>query len=106
MTKTYIPSKKTQTGTSRRTNPITTGSPALDYELKLLRAHLRESSNLSNESPTLLDAAAILNGISSSLVDLAHLLQTHQALQSAGEPLAAYLEDALAGIARDMAEGD
>src|SRR5574340_555062 len=100
MTKSQPASKPISIGRHRK-DPGIDHSSLLDREIDRLRVHLRESSLPPGESPTLLDAAAILCSISFSLLDLTQLLQTHQALQSAGEPVAAYLEQALTGIAHD-----
>lgn len=79
-------------------------SSLLDREIDQLRDHLQESTLPPGRSPTLLEAAAILCNISYSLLDLTQLLHTYQVLQSAGEPVATYLEQALTAVALDLQE--
>ena len=51
---------------------------------------------------TLGDALIILSAVCDALLRLTRVLRTHEALKSAGEPVAAELEKALQAISRDL----
>lgn len=81
-------------------------STRLDRELDQLRGHLRDSALPPGAAPTLSDLAVILENISGALLDITRLFHTYQILQAAGEPLADYLEQSLADLARDLEDYD
>ncbi len=86
----------------RHTAPCGSHSARLDREIDQLRRHLQDSSLLPGASPALTDVAAILGNISCALLEITRLFHTYQILQSAGEPLAEYLEQSLTSLVHDL----
>ena len=77
-------------------------SAGLDRQIELLRQNFQEISLPPENTLSLAEAASLLRAITLALSSLTRLIQTHQMLKDAGEPVARQLEDGLAQIAREL----
>jgi len=74
----------------------------VDREVDQVRATMRWVAMEQEKPPTLTAAGEIVLGISQMIYDVINLMRTHEALQSAGEPLADLLEQRLQSVADEL----
>lgn len=74
----------------------------LDQDLARLHDSVITAALPQSGPETLGDALIILGAVCDALLRLTRVLRTHEALKSAGEPVAAQLEKTLQAISRDL----